>query len=93
MMIAGSGTLSEMLLCGRTCPPLTNTSSFTITSSPSTVMFSQRTHRPTMQRHPIMHELSHECDLTIAPVECQRRENDDSDDVIIAHSTHENVRK
>lgn len=67
IIIEGSGTLSEMLLCGNTCPPFTNTSSLTITSSPSTVIPSNLTHRPTIHRHPMIQELSHECDLTIAP--------------------------
>lgn len=68
MIIDGSGTLSEMLLCGNTCPPLTKTSSFTITSSPSTVIPSSLTHRPTTHLQPIIQELSHECDFTIDPL-------------------------
>jgi hypothetical protein len=68
MMMDGSGTLSVILLCGKTWPPLTNISSFTMTSSPSTVIPSRRTQRPTMHLHPMMQELSQECDLIVAPV-------------------------
>jgi len=52
IIICGSGTEVEMLLCGKTCPPLIYNSSFTITSSPNTVVPSIRTHRPTTLLHP-----------------------------------------
>lgn len=68
MMMEGSGTLSEILLWGNTWPPFTKTSSFTITSSPRTVIPSRRTQRPTMHRQPMMQELNQEWDFTIAPV-------------------------
>lgn len=45
MMIRGSGTESLMDLWGRTLAPFRYSSSFTITSSPSTVTFSMRTWR------------------------------------------------
>lgn len=72
-MIDGSGTLSEILLCGRTWPPFTKISSFTITSSPSTVIPSILTQRPTMHRQPIIHESSHEWDLMVAPLRIVQR--------------------
>lgn len=55
IMICGSGTEVEMLLCGKTCPPLIYSSSFTITSSPRTVVPSILTHRPTTLLQPTMH--------------------------------------
>lgn len=67
-MTCGSGTDAAMDLCGRTCPPLMYISSFTITSSPSTVLFSIRTHCPTTLRHPTMQPSSQECDRTVAPL-------------------------
>ena len=42
MMICGSGTDSEISLCGSIRPPLMYSSSFTTTSSPSTLTFSMR---------------------------------------------------
>lgn len=44
MMIFGSKTEAPILLCGKTIPPLTYSSSLTITSSPSTDTFSILTH-------------------------------------------------
>lgn len=67
MMICGSGTDAPMDLCGRTWPPLMYISSFTITSSPSTVVFSMRTHCPTTLLHPMMQPSSQECERTVAP--------------------------
>lgn len=55
IIICGSGTEVEILLCGKTCPPLIYNSSFTITSSPNTVVPSIRTHRPTTLLHPTIH--------------------------------------
>jgi hypothetical protein len=56
-----------MLLCGKTWPPFTKISSLTMTSSPRTVMPSILTQRPTIHRHPIIQEFSHECDFIVAP--------------------------
>lgn len=55
MIICGSGTDVAILLCGSTWPPLIYNSSLTITSSPSTVIPSIRTHRPTTLLHPTIH--------------------------------------
>jgi len=49
MMICGSATDVPIDLCGSTFPPLTYTSSLTVTSSPSTHTFSILTHWPTVQ--------------------------------------------
>lgn len=67
-MIWGSGTDTVIFLWGRTCPPLMYVSSFTMTSSPRTVVPSIRTHFPTEHLHPTMQLSSHEFDLMTASV-------------------------
>lgn len=66
IIICGSGTEDAIFLCGNTCPPLMYISSFTITSSPKTVVPSILTQRPTQERHPTIQFSSHECDRILA---------------------------
>ena len=66
IMTFGSVTDCDMTLWGNTLAPFRYSSSLTDTSSPRTVTFSIRTHWPTTQFQPTIHDSSHECDLMTA---------------------------
>lgn len=67
MTMAGSVIEAEMDLWGKTAAPLTSSSSLILTSSPKTVVLSHRTHRPTVEFHPIIELFTQEWSLTRAP--------------------------